>query len=128
MEGMCRLVLVGQTLLQPRMRSLLIRQVEKRLAPLKDVTERIQHRAYTAYRRAILGGHLPDVEQLVTAARTALLAEIGPVMGDGPATGPAFGLGSAGAGRAWAGRSGRGGPSRGGSTGGRPGWRGWNGR
>lgn len=131
MEGMCRLVLVGQTILQPSMRSLLIRQVEERLAPLRDVTERIQDAAYAAYRREILsGGRVPDVGQFVEAARQELFASIGPVMGSRPATGTAFGLGSAGAGRAWASeaRSGRGGPSRGRGTGGRPRWRGWNGR
>jgi len=133
MEAMCRLVLVGHTVLMPRMRSFLVRQVEERLAPLRDVTERIQDAAYAEYCREIRGGgRVPDVERYVAAAQQELFASIGPVMSNGPATGPVFGLGSAGAGRAWAGearsgRGGRGGPSRGGGTGGRPRWRGWNG-
>jgi len=127
MAAMCRLVRISSPLISSQEQRVLIQQrLATRLAPLRTVAERIEEVAYAAYRRAILGGQLPDVEKLVQAARRELHVDTDAAMGGQSATvrRPVFGLTAATASHAFSGGRGSesGSSRRGRGTGGRAEW------
>jgi len=127
MAAMCRLVRISSPLISSQEQRVLIQQrLATRLAPLRTVAERIEEVAYAAYRRAILGGQLPDVEKLVQAARRELHVDTDAAMGGQSATvrRPVLGLTAATASHAFSGGRGSesGSSRRGRGTGGRAEW------